>query len=183
MKNKEDIINEIISKNGYNDYLELGSQNGFNLSKINCKNKTSVDIEHDADFKGSTNDFFKQNDKTFDCIMIDADHEASQVRLDISNSLKALTENGCIILHDTIPHSKAMQEVPRNTKEWTGDVWRAVVGFKQSYPDVKIETYRSDYGLSVIYPEGKKVKKHFENKEMTFGEFKADEVNLLNIID
>ena len=28
-----------------------------------------------------------------------------------------------------------MQEVPRDTKEWTGDVWQAVV--KESYPDVR----------------------------------------------
>jgi len=81
------------------------------------------------------------------------------------------------------PNTEAHQIVPRKQLSWTGDVWRSVVGFKQSYPDVKLETYRSDYGLSVIYPEGKKVKKHFENKEMTYDEFKANEVDLLNIID
>lgn len=178
---KSAIINTIIKEVVATSYLEVGYGNGHNFNLIECDDKRSLDVNGKADFNVSSDDFFKEETRDIDVIFIDGLHHSDQVRKDIINSLKRNAK--AIILHDTIPHSKAMQEVPRNTKEWTGDVWRAVVGFKQSYPDVKIETYRSDYGLSVIYPEGKKVKKHFENKEMTFGEFKADEVNLLNIID
>lgn len=180
MTNKSDIINELIKENNVTKYLELGFGDGANFKRINAKEKTSVDINGKADFNDGDLDFLKVNNIDYECVFIDSEHIASHVRKVLIEVLKMSPK--LIILHDTLPKSKAMQEVPRNTKEWTGDVWRAVVGFKQSYPEVKLETYRADYGLSVIYPEGKKVKKNFENKEMSFGDFKSNEVELLNII-
>lgn len=183
MENKSEIINRLIKENNFDSYLELGFQDGENFNLIDCENKMSVDVNGKADFNDGDLAFFEQNKNTFDCVFIDSLHECKHVRKVISESLKCLSENGVIILHDTIPHSKEMQEVPRNTKEWTGDVWRAVVGFIESYPDVNVVTYRADYGLTVIYPKGKKIRKHFENIEMTYEEFKANEIELLNIID
>lgn len=183
MKNKAEIINRIIQENNYTDYLELGYHDGENFNKIECENKISVDINGKADFNDGDLAFFEQNENTFDCVFIDSLHECEHVRKVISESLKCLSEDGVIILHDTIPHSKEMQEVPRNTKEWTGNVYKAVVGFRMKYPNIKLETYRSDYGLSVLYPNGKKVKSHFEKIELSYEEFKSNEVELINIVD
>lgn len=183
MTPKKNHINDIIKENNYTDYLELGFQDGLNFNFIDCKNKTSVDINGKADFNDGDLVFFEQNKKEFDCIFIDSLHEAVHVRKVIIESLKCLTQNGCIVLHDVCPPDEKSQLVPREQKVFCGNVWRAVVGFIESYPDVNVITYRSDYGLTVIYPEGKKVRKHFENMEMTFEEFKKNEVELLNIID
>ena len=183
MKPKHEILNEIIEKNGYESYLEIGYGSGYNFERIKCENKTSIDPENKkATFKGSSDDFFKQNEEKYDLILIDGDHTAEQVRKDIINSMRFLTDNGVIVLHDTIPHNKAMQEVPRKQKEWTGDVWRAAIGFHKEYPDIEFETLKSDYGLTFIYPQGKKIRKHFEDKETTFAEFDKNKNELLNII-
>jgi len=185
MKNKAEIINRIIQEVGAISYLEVGFGDGANYKKIVCESKVSCDPSYKGKekdiFQMESDTFFSVQDSEYDVIFIDGLHHADQVRKDIINALKCNAK--AIILHDTIPPSAAHQIVPRKQLSWTGDVWRAVVGFKQSYPDVKLETYRSDYGLTVIYPEGKKVKKNFENKELSYEEFKANEVELLNIID
>lgn len=185
MKAKHEIINKIIKDNNYENYLEIGFGTGHNFNKIDCLKKDAVDPNTTSKqaIKMTSDELFAQNEKLYSCVFVDGLHHADQVRKDIINAMKCLRENGCIILHDTIPHTEAMQEVPRKQTQWTGDCWRAAVGFIQSYPDVKVETYRSDYGLTVIYPEGKKVRKHFENMEMTYKDFKDNEVDLLKIID
>lgn len=183
---KHEIINRIIQETEAKSYLEIGYGDGFNFNKI-VDSIAKVGVDPNAKetgkdiFKLNSDNFFQSQDSEYDVVFIDGLHHADQVRKDIINAMKCNAK--AIIIHDTIPHSKEMQEVPRNTKEWTGDVWRAVVGFIESYPDVNVVTYRSDFGLTVIYPEGKKVRKHFENMEMTYEEFKENEAQLLNIID
>src|SRR5699024_11032516 len=136
-EDKSVIINRIIADTESTSYLELGYGNGHNFNKIECENKTSVDINGKADFKGTTDEFFEQNEKDFDVVFIDSDHTAEQVRKDISNALKCSPK--VVILHDTLPPDEAHQIVPRQQKQWCGDVWRAVVGFIESYPDVRVE--------------------------------------------
>lgn len=185
MKNKEDIINEIVSNYEDPKYVEIGFGNGYNFDKINVHYKLGVDPKYSGDrkdvFKGTSDEFFKQNDNDIDVLFLDGFHTAEQVRKDIINALKCNPK--VIILHNTIPKTKAMQLVPQKQKVWTGDVWKAAVGFIENYPDVIVETYRSDWGLTCLYPEGKKVRKHFEDKEMTYEDFKSNEVELLNIVD
>lgn len=183
---KHEIINRIITETEAKSYLEIGFADGFNFNKItNSVTKVGVDPNAKANgkdiFKLNSDNFFQSQDSEYDVVFIDGLHYADQVRKDIINAMKCNAK--AIIIHDTIPHSKEMQEVPRNTKEWTGDVYKAVVGFRMKYPDIKLETYRSDYGLSVLYPNGKKVKSHFEKIELSYEDFKENEVYLLNIID
>src|SRR5690606_11818048 len=112
MEDKSVIINLIIANTESTSYLELGFQDGANFNKIECENKTSVDINGKANFNDGDLAFFESNEKQFDCVFIDSLHEAEHVRKVISESLKVLTKDGCIILHDTIPHNKEMQGVP-----------------------------------------------------------------------
>lgn len=48
----------------------------------------------------STEDFFKQNNKSYDCIFIDADHSYEGVAADYKNAIKIIEKHGIIILHD-----------------------------------------------------------------------------------
>lgn len=182
---KHEIINHILNEFENPNYLEIGFGDGYNFDKIKAHYKLSIDPNYNGNrndvIKATSDEFFKENNTNIDIVFVDGLHHCDQVRKDIINAMKCNVK--AIILHDTIPHDENMQKVPRAQKQWTGDVWRAVVGFKESYPDVKIETYRADYGLTVIYPQGKKVRKHFENMEMSYEDFKANEVELLNIID
>jgi hypothetical protein len=185
MRKKEDIINEIIKKLGAESYLEIGYGTGYNFNKIKCKSKDAVDpkiknFTHNM-YPLDSDTFFKGSDFKWDVVFIDGLHHADQVRKDIINSMKCNAK--AIILHDTIPPTEEHQIVPRQQKSWTGDVWRSAIGFHENYPDVEFETYRSDYGLTVIYPKGKKVRKHFENTEIAWEYFKENAKKFLNIID
>lgn len=186
MKNKHETINKIIKETGSKTYLEIGYGNGFNFYEIECEDKYGCDpgfkdISGNANiFSGTSDEFFAQNDKEFDVIFIDGLHHADQVRKDIINAMKCNPK--VIILHDTLPPTEAHQTVPRKQKQWCGDVWRSAVGFHKEYPDVEFVTYEIDYGLTCIYPEGKKVRKHFEDTEISWEYFKKNAVELLNIV-
>ncbi|HET8838043.1 MAG TPA: class I SAM-dependent methyltransferase [Flavobacteriaceae bacterium] len=183
MRNKENIINEIIERQGFENYLEIGYDEGLNFDRIKCREKYSVDPVGHAHFQGTSDDFFSVNKEVFDIIFIDGLHISDQVQRDIINSMAFLSEDGAIVIHDTIPKTKEMQEVPRNTKEWTGNVWRAVIGFHKQHSDVKLLTYKSDYGLTVIYPNGNKFVDLFEDKETTWEYFDKNKKELLKIVD
>jgi SAM-dependent methyltransferase len=51
-------------------------------------------------FNMSTDDFFIQNENTYDLIFIDADHSYEGVKKDYENSLKILNPGGYLIFHD-----------------------------------------------------------------------------------
>src|SRR5699024_89202 len=116
---------------------------------IKCKNKFSVDIVGDPDFKGTSDAFFAQNEKKFDCILIDADHVSTQVEADVINAFNCLKQGGFIVMHDINPKNEAMTIVPRKQAEWTGDVFRVWAGIKKN---TKLKTFelKDEYGLGVI---------------------------------
>jgi len=145
-----DIINQLIKNHNYKKYLEIGYQEGVNFRKIECENKYSVDPNGKADYKGTSDDFYRQNKETRDIIFIDGLHEAKQVKRDIINSIKALNDGGCIVLHDCLPKTFEMQKVPRETNIWTGNVWRAWTGFLTRHEGF---TYNIDYGVGIAYKQ------------------------------
>ena len=182
---KSEKINDIIKATESKTYLEIGYGNGHNFDRIKCGKKFAVDPNIEKPSKNklkiTSDEFFEDTEKDFDVVFIDGDHTAEQSRNDVLNALKC--DPKAIILHDTIPKSKEMQEVPRKQNVWTGDVWRSAIGFIDSYPDVKVETFKADYGLTVIYPDGKRARKHFEDTETSYEDFQKNAKELLKIID
>lgn len=147
-----DIINALIKKNRYTSYLELGTDNKReNFDKIKCAKKFCVDVNPltEADFIGTTDEFFKQNQEQFDCIFVDADHDHKQALVDILNAITAVASTGTIVCHDCNPEKEIIQRVPRETLEWTGNVWKAIVKLKQISP-IRINTVDTDYGCAII---------------------------------
>jgi len=106
-----DLIESIFLACGYRDYLELGVWNGVNLERMDkhAQYAMGVDVvdsrcrKYTAFFLGTTDEFFKTNVFTFDMVFIDANHNYEQVKRDLDSSLKILTPQGTIILHDTDP--------------------------------------------------------------------------------
>lgn len=185
---KEEIINDLIRENGYTKYLEIGYGDGYCFNRIECENKLAVDPsptvpEHEGCIITTSDKFFRSNTDTFDLVFIDGLHHADQVRKDINNASKCLNERGMIVIHDLCPTSKEMQEVPRNVKEWTGDCWRAMVGFRRKYPDVLSWVHDHDYGVGVIVPNGKKFAGRYEDMDTSYEAFIADRVTLLGIVN
>ena len=110
------LIAWLIALTNCQSYLELGIEYGLNIQEIKklVKICVGVDIAKNINTDGfefyqmTTNNFFEINDRMFDIIFIDANHNFEQVKIDFDNSLKVLNKYGIIILHDTDPIIKEL---------------------------------------------------------------------------
>jgi hypothetical protein len=86
-------------------YLELGVRDNINFDKINAQTKVSVDINGDAMFNGTTDEYFASltPDTKFNIVFIDACHDYEYVLRDFNNSVDHAID--WILLHDMIPPS------------------------------------------------------------------------------
>ncbi len=153
--NRWDLIKKIITIKKFKTYLELGCDDDNSFKKINVDFKIGVDPYSGGNFKGTSDFFFSQNNKKFDCIFIDGLHEYNQVCRDIQNSLNFLNVGGIILLHDTLPTTLHQQAVPRYKMMWNGDVWKAIVNFRTKL-DCDIITCKIDQGVSLIQKNSNK---------------------------
>jgi hypothetical protein len=164
-----DIINHLIEKHAYQSYLEVGTQGDYCISRVICPKKVGIDpkpvIEsHDYTFYKMTSDeFFKSNTRTFDCIFIDGLHYCTQTFKDIYYSLKVLNDKGTIVVHDCNPSSEVRQIVPeKHLLGWNGDVWKAWIAYRNN-PNLRMMVFDLDEGVGIIqrgkqYPLGIRTK-------------------------
>ena len=143
------MINYLIKKNNYKDYLEIGCDKNQLFSLVEIENKTGVDPENGGNLRMTSDEFFKNNKKKFDIIFIDGLHIYNQVKIDILNSVKCLNKDGIILVHDCMPQSLSRQAVPRYKSIWNGDVWKAIVDLRQNI-DLDIYTCEMDHGIGII---------------------------------
>jgi len=109
------IIKELCIEYCIQSYLELGIRGSpiSGLLKGIVPKICGVDIALNTNFEGdfyhmSTDQFFEQNQNKFDMVFIDACHNIDFVIRDVMNSIKILTNNGLILLHDTYPVTREM---------------------------------------------------------------------------
>ena len=144
-----DLIDYLIKKNNYLNYLEIGCDDDQLFSKVKIKNKIGVDPVSGGNVRKNSDEFFLENKDNFDLVFIDGLHIYEQVKKDIINSLKCLNENGIILVHDCMPDSLGKQAVPRYKMKWNGDVWKAIVDLRQR-EDLEIFTCEIDQGIGII---------------------------------
>jgi len=188
------IIQKLIDKINAQSYLEIGLGEGDVFRSIKCPTKYGVDPQY-GNFeyeKGtrceikpthqmSSDEFFKQNKKTFDVIFIDGMHESEYIERDINNSLNALNDNGFVICHDMSPTSKNMQIVPRIQSEWTGDCWKAWVKIRSTNPNINMFVVDTDYGCGVIQKGSQKLL-DVQGQELTYENLDKNREEWLNLI-
>jgi len=180
-----EIIQKLIDKKKYENYLEIGCDKDSNFSKIKVKNKIGVDPKSGGNIKMTSDDFFIQNEKFFDCIFIDGLHIYEQVRKDILNSIKFLNSNGVILVHDCLPIKIWNQIVPKIYGHWNGDVWKAIV---EARTMKNIDTYTciADHGLGVIFKRENRnlLDLNIKNfKKLKFKDYYINHKKLMNIIE
>jgi len=156
---RHDIINYLIKRNNFLNYLEIGVFAGDNIRKICAEHKDGVDpgsegvMVPEVNYKLTSDEFFyaiKEHDIKYDIIFIDGLHHSDQVDKDISNSLNHIVDNGFIILHDCNPLYYDMQLIPRQTIVWNGDVWKSAVKLITSRDDLTIRVVDTDFGVGII---------------------------------
>ena len=137
------IINHLIKKYGYKNYLEIGVHTkSICFDHINAEHKVGVDPGYEnpgesVDYPIESDDFFDAlragltefpKEHKWDIIFIDGLHLADQAYRDVLNSLEHLAEGGTIVMHDCSPPTEliAREEYTnpyRKNLVWTGDSW------------------------------------------------------------
>jgi hypothetical protein len=180
---RTEILNTLVEKYGYRSYLEIGQGvRSHNFDWIDCPIKIGVDPDRslNAAYQMTSDEFFEVNKATFDLIFIDGLHTAEQVEKDVLNALQVLNQNGAIMLHDCCPRTERMQKVPRETGEWTGDVWKAWVKLRATRPDLEMVTVNEDIGCGIIRRGEQQTITLPE--PLTYEALDADRKNLLNLV-
>ena len=202
METRIDIINFLSNKFGAKKYLEIGVRNTQEcFDHIVCDNKDSVDpgfenVENNVKYKYTSDEFFrllesgkldKEKDFKWDLIFIDGLHTSYQVELDIRNSLKHLSENGTIVLHDCNPPTEyhARADYDDHTTPalglWNGTVWKAIYKLRCFTPDVDVCVIDKDWGCGVVR-RGSQELCAFDNPYFDYDVFNNNRARHLNLI-
>ena len=181
--NHTQLLNALALKHGLNKYLEIGVQNkANNYNKIICENKTGVDpAVNDSEIRGMTSDeyFAAVGDVKFDLIFIDGLHHADQVKRDFENSMLCLSDNGFIVIHDVLPDNEPGTIVPRETKQWWGDVYKWAMNIRQ-YDGIDFKTFNIDNGCCLVWKDKEKVG-GFEHKDIDWDYYQRCGYKLMNV--
>jgi SAM-dependent methyltransferase len=174
------LLQYLIDKYKFKNYLEIGVFAGRNFFKIKADNKIGIDPAFKflnkksiADFLSlaknytakyfqlTSDDFFEKKQHVIsksqlDICLIDGMHEYEYVIRDVHNCLKYLKEDGILILHDCNP---PFEKAACSFKEWValggggtwnGDVWKAMYYFNKYCPQISCQVLDTDFGLGVI---------------------------------
>jgi len=184
------IINYLIEKNKFLNYLEIGVFKGENIREINAAHKDGVDpgaegyTPPEVNYPMTSDEFFDllkgHEDIKYDVIFIDGLHHADQVEKDIKNALNHLVKGGFILMHDCNPVSYEAQLVPRQTVAWNGDTWKAFVDFKSNNPTYECSVVDTDFGVGVIKNIGEGYQ--IDNRVDDWEYFDSNRKELLNLI-
>lgn len=201
MKHHSDLINFIIKTFSITSYLEIGVFNkmhNFNLIKCPIKMCVDPDPNAKADFKMTSDDFFdlfrqhgflhrvsRTHVFDFGLIFIDGLHHADQVNKDFNNAIACLSHRrSFIVMHDCNPHSEKITHVPRDNREWCGDVYKfaATLG---AIRGIDFMTADFDYGCTIVWkdwlrPADDAVSRDYKN--ITWNYFDRNRQTLLNLM-
>ena len=220
---RSELIQLLLNKKDNPRYLEIGIKRCENLFKVSSKVKVGVDPEYHINlikkikkvfgfekvelYRKYSDDFFNENpdgilNLGFNVVFIDGLHNFQQSLNDTLNSLKYISNDGFIILHDCNPISEARatpvegsydeikSKVENNDIQgwdggWNGDVWKTIVYLRSIRSDLEIFTIDSDQGLGVIrFGESQLLPYNNLEEVITFDYsfLEKDRKNLLNLI-
>lgn len=191
---RKDVINILIDRYKLDNYLEIGVNDGRTMESIKAKHKLGVDpdchtyqviCEGKGDmFCGTSDEFFEQLDINvkYDIIFIDGLHVAEQVFRDITNSIKHLSDNGIIVLHDCSPPNKNTIGPVNNYGIWNGNVYIGYIEAVKTY-NLEYYTVSTDYGCGVIFPRNVDLNQERKYINHDWDYFEKNRKDLLNLIE
>ena len=190
LRTRTEIVNWLIKRRGYASYLEIGVGDGRHFQAVCCGKKVGVDPAEGEYARAApthrmtSDEFFASNRETFDVVFIDGLHHCDVVTRDLRNALQILNPGGAVVCHDLNPRIEAMQRVPRETSEWTGDCWKAWVRLRRERPELPMLVANTDYGVGIIFPEAKFSARKIAptDEEMTWENFDRERRAWLNLL-
>ncbi|AQG80870.1 class I SAM-dependent methyltransferase [Spirosoma montaniterrae] len=214
--NRLELIQALMRQKGLRNYLEIGVENGRIFFRVQSKFKVAVDPHFMFDtgrkigktilnpynvynqyFEKTSDDFFTQDaDHVFagrklDLALVDGMHEYHYALRDVENTLRYLSNDGVIIMHDCNPQSAQAAGRFDDWKEgvWNGDVWRSVIHLRSQRPDLNVFVLDCDHGLGIITKRkpadpvlGTPISfTPTQIQALTYDEFDANRTNWLNL--
>lgn len=187
--NHTELLNALIQKHNLKSYLEVGVQDPRNnFEKIKCEIIMGVDPEIKAAaipsvfFVGTSDEFFLLNKRKYSLIFIDGLHTAEQVKRDFENSLRCLTDNGFILIHDVLPENEEGTLVPRQTKKWWGDVYKFAMNIGQ-YDGIGFKTFDIDEGCMLVWKGERFWAERKMPEVINWNSYKSIGRKLMNVVD
>ena len=155
--NRISICNHLIATYGLDSYLEIGVRRKSSMfDRIVADHKKGIDPDPraQADYTMTSDEYFADHDDKFDLIFVDGAHLAKNVKRDISNGLKCLTNRGMILLHDMNPptafHARETYEVNGTFPSWNGTSWQGYAWYRKHCPDLEMYVVDCDYGVGFV---------------------------------
>jgi len=131
----------------------------------------------------TSDDYFNTELGPFDLVFIDGLHHADQVKRDFENSLRCLSDNGFIVIHDVLPENEEGTIVPRQTKRWWGDVYKWAMTIGQ-YTEIQYKTFNIDNGCMLVWRCPKRLSNPASLQyPMTWGNYLLHGRTLMNVTD
>jgi hypothetical protein len=158
------IINNLYNIENYS-YLELGVNNNHNFNSIRSLKKFSVDMNGEAMYTGTTDEYFETLpvEVKFDIIFIDANHDYDYVLRDFNNSIDHATK--WILLHDMIPPSEKYTQSNRCSDSFK------LLYFMLQQTSFEIYPMDSNYGFTLIKLPATKIYPSEEYKLIPYASF------------
>jgi SAM-dependent methyltransferase len=150
------ILNHLVRRNGYRDYLEIGVHAGDNFARVRVAHKVGVDpsARVPVDYALRSDEFFARlaPEREFDLVFVDGLHSAEQALRDILNALRHLRPRGSIVVHDCNPPSAWHQREIRGDEHlaWNGTTWRAWAQLRCEREDLRMHVVDTDWGVGIV---------------------------------
>jgi hypothetical protein len=183
--NRIAVVNFLISDIVGCKYLEIGCASNSLFSSIPLEEKIGVDPARGGTHRMTSDLFFSNNSRKFDCIFIDGLHTYDQVKTDLINSLTVLEYGGWIVIHDMLPRNWVEAHVPMITGgAWTGDVWKLAFDIVQSN-DLDFRIIAIDHGVGVLRKKTPQAMLDTTHKDISIEKFKYlfDNISKLPVVN
>jgi hypothetical protein len=184
MKKRTELLNYLIKKYNYKRYLEIGVGDKSNFNRVQAEYKDGVDPQYICTYRMESNTFFKTigADKQYDIVFVDGSHRGKHALMDIENSIKHLSPNGIVVVHDCNPMRRAEQsQKPRRQGPWYGTVWKAIATLRMNRKDLFVCVIDMDCGCGIV-KRGKQILFPPSHEEMNFKFLDNNRKELLNLI-
>lgn len=212
--NRLTIIKTLMQKKKLSNYLEIGVCNGHVFFRVNSRFKLAVDPAFTFDtarkigksivnpynlfnryFTKTSDAFFKEDapgilsQKKIQLALVDGLHEYAFALRDVENTLRYLTDDGVIIMHDCNPQTEEEagtleQWRVRGSGQWNGDVWKAVLHLRSLRKDINVFVLDCDQGLGIVTKRKPESTLGFSQQEishLTYQQLAANRKEWLNL--
>ena len=211
-----ELLQSLIHQKKLHNYLEIGVKNGHIFFRLKSQFKVAVDPKFIFDtarrvgkilinpynlsnqyFEKTSDDFFEKDAEyvfastKLQIALINGMHEYHCALRDVENTLRYLSDEGVIIMHDCNPQSEQAAGRLKDWKEgvWNGDVWRTIIHLRSQRADLNVFVLDTDHGLGIITkrkslgePNPSILNFSVDQiQSMSYADFDRNRVNLLDI--